>query len=71
MKYSHLYNVTPCHRTDLLSASGFNHPPRTWDELEEMATKIQSDERARRVGTGISGDFWGYTFQGRNYEGVS
>lgn len=47
------------YRRDLLEQSGFSEPPKTWDELKEMAQKVQQD----------SGTENGYVFQGANYEG--
>jgi trehalose/maltose transport system substrate-binding protein len=47
------------YRTDLLSEYGYDHPPKTWNELESMAERIQAGERAK--GTK---DFWGYVWQG-------
>jgi trehalose/maltose transport system substrate-binding protein len=54
------------YRSDLLRKYGYGHPPRTWDELEQMARRIQSGERA-------SGrkDFWGYVWQGANAESLT
>jgi multiple sugar transport system substrate-binding protein len=46
-------------RSDLLEKSGFSDPPTTWDELMEMASKIQSD-------SGIQN---GFVFTGADYEG--
>lgn len=60
------------YRKDLLAASGFTEPPKTWDEFEFMAATIQRDERQRRLRNDLSAtDFWGYMFQGKDYEGVS
>jgi trehalose/maltose transport system substrate-binding protein len=43
------------YRVDLLRQYGYRAPPKTWDELERMAARIQAGERA----TG-SQDFWGF-----------
>jgi trehalose/maltose transport system substrate-binding protein len=35
------------YRSDLLREYGYQHPPRTWEELEKMAARIQTGERAK------------------------
>src|SRR5271168_2163944 len=47
------------YRTDLLARYGYKTPPRTWDELEKMATRIQDGERAKG-----KKDFWGFVWAG-------
>lgn len=54
------------YRTDLLEKYGYDGPPETWAELEEMATTIQEGERSE----GMS-DFWGFVWQGNAYEGLT
>jgi trehalose/maltose transport system substrate-binding protein len=54
------------YRTDLLREYGYDHPPKTWDELESMAGRIQTGERAK--GTK---DFWGYVWQGAAGEALT
>lgn len=53
------------YRTDLLEKYGFDGPPATWADLDEMATTIQEGERAENP------DFWGYVWQGNAYEGLT
>ena len=47
------------YRTDLLAEYGYKTPPRTWDELEKMAARIQAGERAKG-----RKDFWGFLWSG-------
>jgi trehalose/maltose transport system substrate-binding protein len=53
------------YRTDLIEEYGFDGPPTTWDELEEMAMAIQEGEKAEDE------NFWGFVFQGNAYEGLT
>lgn len=55
----HAYVSALYYRPDLLRKYGYREPPKTWEQLEAMAARIQSGERA-------SGkkDFWGYVWQG-------
>ena len=54
------------YRVDLLRRYGYSTPPGTWDELEKMAARIQTGERA----TGRA-DFWGYVWQGAPSEALT
>jgi trehalose/maltose transport system substrate-binding protein len=54
------------YRTDLLRRYGYREPPRTWDELEIMAARIQAGERAKG-----KKQFWGFVWQGAADEGLT
>jgi trehalose/maltose transport system substrate-binding protein len=54
------------YRIDLLRQYGYDRPPRTWDELERMAERIQIRERAKG-----NKDFWGYVWQGADAESLT
>jgi trehalose/maltose transport system substrate-binding protein len=54
------------YRKDLLSQYGYREPPRTWDELEHMAARIQAGERAKG-----RKDFWGFLWQGAAAEALT
>src|SRR6202045_4155773 len=54
------------YRTDLLEKYGYKEAPKTWEELTEMATKIQDGER--KAG---KPDFQGFVFQGKASESVT
>jgi multiple sugar transport system substrate-binding protein len=47
------------YRADLLEKSGYSDPPKTWDELQEMAVKVAKDQKIDN----------GFVFQGDQYEG--
>lgn len=53
-------------RTDLLRQYGYREPPRTWDEMEVMAARIQAGERAKGKKA-----FWGFVWQGAPDEALT
>jgi trehalose/maltose transport system substrate-binding protein len=53
------------YRTDLLRKYGYQSPPRTWQQLGQMARRIQAGERDANP------DFAGFVFQGNAYEGLT
>jgi trehalose/maltose transport system substrate-binding protein len=55
----HAYVGILFYRPELLRKYGYREPPTTWQQLETMATRIQSGERAEG-----KKDFWGYVWQG-------
>jgi trehalose/maltose transport system substrate-binding protein len=54
------------YRTDLLRQYRYREPPRTWDELEIMAARIQAGERAKG-----KKEFWGFVWQGAADEALT
>lgn len=52
-------------RSDLLAKYGYPAPPRSWSELRAMAQRVQDGERSEG-----HGDFWGFVWQGAEYEGL-
>ena len=54
------------YRKDLLREYGYGTPPRTWDQLEKMAARIQQGERAKG-----QKDFWGFVWPGAAGEGLT
>jgi len=54
------------YRADLLRENGYRRPPKTWHELELMASRIQAGERAKG-----KKDFWGYVWQGASAEALT
>src|SRR5215210_2318254 len=47
------------YRKDLLKNSGYSSPPKTWEELKQMTTKVLAESDTR----------FGFLFQGARYEG--
>jgi len=47
------------YRKDLLEKSGYDGPPKTWDELKQMTTKVRAESDIK----------FGFVFQGARYEG--
>lgn len=63
------YNVSNgllFYRTDLLRKYGYRTAPKTWEELEGMARRIQTGERARG-----NKDFWGFVWEGAASEALT
>jgi trehalose/maltose transport system substrate-binding protein len=54
------------YRVDLLREYGYSAPPKTWQELETMAHRIQAGERAKG-----DQDFWGFVWQGAPSEALT
>src|ERR1700746_547926 len=54
------------YRVDLLRKYGYRAPPKTWEELEVMARRIQSGERANG-----KKDFWGFVWEGAPSEALT
>lgn len=54
------------YRADLLKKYGFRTPPKTWEELESMALRIQQGERARG-----NKEFWGFVWPGAANESLT
>lgn len=52
------------YRQDILDKYGYRGPPQTWNELRDMALRVTQEERKTRP------DFWGYVWQGAQYEGL-
>ena len=62
----HAYVGALFYRADLLQRYGYSGPPKTWDELETMAARIQAGERAKG-----KKDFWGFVWEGAESEDLT
>jgi trehalose/maltose transport system substrate-binding protein len=62
----HAYVGSLLYRADLLQQYGYDRPPRTWDELEMMASRIQACERAKG-----KKDFWGFVWAAAESEDLT
>ncbi len=54
------------YRVDLLANYGYSAPPKTWEELEAMARRIQAGERANG-----NKEFWGFVWEGAPSEALT
>jgi trehalose/maltose transport system substrate-binding protein len=54
------------YRVDLLAKHGYGAPPTTWEELEAVARRIQTGERANG-----NKDFWGFVWEGAPSEALT
>ncbi|HEQ98738.1 MAG TPA: ABC transporter substrate-binding protein [candidate division Zixibacteria bacterium] len=52
------------YRNDLLENIGISRPPQTWKELIEFSLRVQAVERENNP------DFYGFVWQGAQYEGL-
>lgn len=63
---AHLNLGVLLYRRDVLREYGYHLPPKTWQELETMAKRIQAGERAKG-----NKDFWGFVWQGAPSEALT
>ena len=54
------------YRADLLRRYGYVNPPDRWEDLEDMARRIQAGERARG-----QKNFWGFVWEGASSEALT
>lgn len=54
------------YRVDLLRQYGYRAPPKTWEELQAMAARIQAGERVKG-----HENFWGFIWQGAPSEALT